>query len=81
MPRHREVSNKCATYPPIGPSQERTTLNLTRRPGESVEIFTPDGVVTVTVNRVKGCRVGVEVTAPRQIQIERSERLQEGNAA
>jgi carbon storage regulator CsrA len=48
-------------------------LKLTRKPDDSILIYTSDGVIEVTVLRVQGCQVGIGIEAPQSVNIVRAE--------
>ncbi len=48
-------------------------LDLTRRPNESIRLYTSDGVIEITVNKIKGQQVRIGFDAPRSVSIVRRE--------
>lgn len=48
-------------------------LDLTRRPDESIRLYTSDGVIEITVNKIKGQQVRIGFDAPRSVSIVRRE--------
>lgn len=48
-------------------------LDLTRRPEESIRLYTSDGVIEITVNKIKGQQVRIGIEAPRKVNIVRRE--------
>lgn len=48
-------------------------LELTRRPDESLRFYTSDGVIEITVHKIKGQQVRLGLDAPRSIKIVRQE--------
>lgn len=48
-------------------------LLLTRRPNESILLYTSDGVVEIKVSDIKGNQTRIGIDAPKSIKILRSE--------
>lgn len=48
-------------------------LSLTRKSGESILLYTADGVIEVFVTRINGNQVGIAIDAPDNVEILRSE--------
>jgi len=48
-------------------------LDLTRRPEESIRFYTSDGVIEITVHKIKGQQVRIGIDAPRNVNIVRRE--------
>lgn len=48
-------------------------LELTRRPDESLRLYTSDGVIEITVHKIKGQQVRIGIDAPRNVNIVRRE--------
>jgi carbon storage regulator len=48
-------------------------LSLTRRPNESITLYTSDGIVEILVSQIKGNQARIGIEAPKSINIVRSE--------
>lgn len=48
-------------------------LDLTRHPEESIRFYTSDGVIEITVHKIKGQQVRIGIDAPRNVNIVRRE--------
>lgn len=52
-------------------------LKLTRRERETITLFTADGEVTISVEKIKGKQVSVGIEAPDSVEVVRTELLKE----
>ena len=57
-------------------------LVLTRKPGESIEIFDPASelVIVITQGQVRGNKSSIAIDAPRHLEIRRAELAGKGGA-